>query len=155
MRVVQFVIPSSGRRVGFVDGHDVVDITSSDRSLSSVFDVFEVSQITGKSFDQTLGDIDLVNGADRLNYSDLLSAEVGGPSPYLVVPFDHPDDHRVVVSGTGLTHTGSMKSLKRFKDDANEVHEGNECGVALESYQDIQSGDQLEFFEVEEVERSL
>ena len=60
MRVVQFVIPSSGRRVGFVDGHDVVDITSSDRSLSSVFDVFEVSQITGKSFDQTLGDIDLV-----------------------------------------------------------------------------------------------
>ena len=52
MRVVQFVIPSSGRRVGFVDGDDIVDVTSSDRSLSSVFDVFEVSQITGNSFDQ-------------------------------------------------------------------------------------------------------
>ncbi len=54
-----------------------------------------------------------------------------------------------------VIHTGSMKSLKRFKDDANEVREGTECGVGLEGYQDIQSGDQLEFFEVEEVERSL
>ena len=54
-----------------------------------------------------------------------------------------------------VIHTGKLKSLKRFKEDANEVREGNECGVALESYQDIQSGDQLEFFEVEEIERSL
>ncbi|PPR68984.1 MAG: hypothetical protein CFH00_00446, partial [Alphaproteobacteria bacterium MarineAlpha1_Bin1] len=42
-----------------------------------------------------------------------------------------------------------------FKDDANEVREGNECGVSLDRHQDIQSGDQLEFFEVEEVQRSL
>ncbi|MDP6873858.1 MAG: translation initiation factor IF-2 [Alphaproteobacteria bacterium] len=54
-----------------------------------------------------------------------------------------------------VIHTGALKSLKRFKDDANEVREGNECGVALENYQDIQAGDQIEFFEVEEVERSL
>ena len=54
-----------------------------------------------------------------------------------------------------VIHTGGMKSLKRFKDDANEVREGNECGVSLDRYQDIQSGDQLEFFEVEEVQRSL
>ncbi|MBT3333906.1 MAG: translation initiation factor IF-2, partial [Rhodospirillaceae bacterium] len=54
-----------------------------------------------------------------------------------------------------VIHTGSLKSLKRFKDDANEVREGNECGVALENYQDIQAGDQIEFFEVEEVQRSL
>jgi len=54
-----------------------------------------------------------------------------------------------------VVHTGDLKSLKRFKDDANEVREGNECGVALENYQDMQAGDQLEFFEVEEIERSL
>ena len=54
-----------------------------------------------------------------------------------------------------VIHTGVMKSLKRFKDDASEVREGNECGVGLEGYQDIQSGDQLEFFEVEEIERTL
>ncbi len=54
-----------------------------------------------------------------------------------------------------VIHSGTMKSLKRFKDDASEVREGNECGIGLESYQDIQAGDRLEFFEVEELERSL
>lgn len=39
MRVVQFVIPSEGRRVGYVEGDNVVDVTSSDSSLTSVFDV--------------------------------------------------------------------------------------------------------------------
>lgn len=109
MRVVQFVIPSVGRRVGFVDGDDVVDVTSSSASLSSVFDVFEASQAAGKSFDETLGGA-ASEGSDRLNYADLLAAKVGGDSTYLIAPFDHPDEHRVIVSGTGLTHTGSMKS---------------------------------------------
>lgn len=54
-----------------------------------------------------------------------------------------------------VIHSGSLKSLKRFKDDASEVREGNECGVALENYQDIQAGDQIEFYEVEEIQRSL
>ncbi|MDE0593258.1 MAG: GguC family protein [Dehalococcoidia bacterium] len=109
MRVVQFVIPGAGRRVGFVDGDDVVDVTSSTTSLSSVFDVFELSQAVGKSFDETLTGA-AFEGSDRLNYAELLAAEVGGDSTYLIAPFDHPDDHRVIVSGTGLTHTGSMKS---------------------------------------------
>ncbi|MDP6709371.1 MAG: translation initiation factor IF-2, partial [Alphaproteobacteria bacterium] len=54
-----------------------------------------------------------------------------------------------------VIHDGALKSLKRFKDDVREVREGNECGIALESYQDVQSGDVLEFYEVEEIERSL
>ena len=54
-----------------------------------------------------------------------------------------------------VIHDGVLKSLKRFKDDANEVREGNECGIALENYQDIRQGDQLEFYEVEEVQRAL
>jgi hypothetical protein len=109
MRVVQFVIPDVGRRVGFVDGDHVVDVTSSTTSLSSVFDVFELSQAVGKSFDETLTGA-ASEGSDRLNYAELRGAEVGGDSTYLIAPFDHPDDHRVIVSGTGLTHTGSMKS---------------------------------------------
>ena len=60
-----------------------------------------------------------------------------------------------LVRGEEVIAEGKIDTLKRFKDDANEVHEGNECGVALESYQDIKSGDKLEFFEVEEVQRSL
>ena len=117
MRVVQFVIPSvthaDGRRVGYVDGDEVVDVTSADGSLTSVFAVFEASQAAGRSFDETLAGPGAASGDDaasRLDYPGLLGAEVGGSSPYLVAPFGHPDDHRVLVSGTGLTHTGSAKS---------------------------------------------
>ncbi|MEN9330575.1 MAG: hypothetical protein RLZZ484_1763, partial [Pseudomonadota bacterium] len=51
--------------------------------------------------------------------------------------------------------TGELDSLKRFKDDAKEVKEGFECGLNIKGYNDIVEGDQLEFFEIKEVARSL
>jgi translation initiation factor IF-2 len=45
--------------------------------------------------------------------------------------------------------------LKRFKDDVREVKAGFECGLSLKGYDDIKEGDQLEFFEVVEIARSL
>jgi len=51
--------------------------------------------------------------------------------------------------------TGELDSLKRFKDDAREVKEGFECGLNIKGYNDIAEGDQLEFFEIKEVARSL
>ena len=52
-------------------------------------------------------------------------------------------------------HTGELDSLKRFKDDAREVKEGFECGLSLKNYNDINEGDQLEVFEVQEIARAL
>ena len=46
-----------------------------------------------------------------------------------------------------------LASLRRFKDDVKEVHEGYECGVGIEHFNDIREGDVLEFFEMVEVER--
>jgi len=51
--------------------------------------------------------------------------------------------------------TGELESLKRFKDDAREVKESFECGLNIKNYNDIQEGDQLEFFEIKEVARTL
>lgn len=51
--------------------------------------------------------------------------------------------------------TGEMDSLKRFKDDVKEVKAGFECGLSLKNYNDIQEGDQLEIFEVQEIARTL
>jgi translation initiation factor IF-2 len=51
--------------------------------------------------------------------------------------------------------TGELESLKRFKDDAKEVKEGFECGLNLKGYNDIEEGDQLEFFEIKEIARTL
>ena len=54
-----------------------------------------------------------------------------------------------------VIYTGDIDSLKRLKDDVREVKEGFECGIKLKNYNDIAIGDQLEFFEVKEVARSL
>ena len=54
-----------------------------------------------------------------------------------------------------VIYTGELESLKRMKDDVREVKEGFECGIKLKNYNDIKEGDQLEFFELKEVARSL
>ena len=54
-----------------------------------------------------------------------------------------------------VIHDGALGSLRRFKDDAKEVREGFECGIGIESYNDIREGDVIEAYEVEEVARTL
>jgi translation initiation factor IF-2 len=54
-----------------------------------------------------------------------------------------------------VVFTGELDSLKRMKDDAREVKEGFECGLTIKNYNDITEGDQLEFFEIKEVARTL
>src|SRR3984957_20855746 len=54
-----------------------------------------------------------------------------------------------------VIHEGSLKTLKRFKDEVREVREGFECGMAFENYDNIQIGDTIEGFELEEVARVL
>ena len=53
-----------------------------------------------------------------------------------------------------VVYEGKVNSLKRFKDDVKEVATGYECGIGLENFYDIQEGDHLETFEIEEIERT-
>jgi translation initiation factor IF-2 len=52
-------------------------------------------------------------------------------------------------------HTGKISSLKRFKDDAKEVSEGFECGVGIDNFQNLQSGDILEVVDIIEIAKKL
>ncbi|MBT6021557.1 translation initiation factor IF-2 [Planktomarina temperata] len=54
-----------------------------------------------------------------------------------------------------VIHEGTLKTLKRFKDEVPEVQSGQECGMAFENYDDIRPNDVIEIFEREEVERKL
>ncbi len=54
-----------------------------------------------------------------------------------------------------VIHEGTLKTLKRFKDEVAEVQSGQECGMAFDNYDDIRPGDVIEIFEREEVERKL
>ena len=54
-----------------------------------------------------------------------------------------------------VIHEGTLKTLKRFKDEVSEVISGQECGMAFENYEDIREGDVIEIFEREEFTRTL
>ena len=54
-----------------------------------------------------------------------------------------------------VIHEGTLKTLKRHKDEVREVQHGFECGMAFENYDDIKVGDVIECFDVEEVQATL
>ncbi|MDP7664816.1 MAG: translation initiation factor IF-2 [Nitrospinota bacterium] len=54
-----------------------------------------------------------------------------------------------------VVYTGRVSSLRRFKEDVNEVQQGYECGIGIEKFQDIKEGDVIEPFVTEEVARTL
>ena len=54
-----------------------------------------------------------------------------------------------------VIHEGDLGQLKRFKEDAREVKEGLECGIAFANFQDIQVGDTIECFELQKISRAL
>lgn len=54
-----------------------------------------------------------------------------------------------------VIYEGELDSLRRFKDDVNEVKQGLECGICVKNYQDVREGDQIEVFENVEVKRTL
>jgi len=50
---------------------------------------------------------------------------------------------------------GELESLRRFKDDVQEVRQGMECGIGVKSYNDVKEGDQIEVFDVKEFARTI
>ena len=54
-----------------------------------------------------------------------------------------------------VIHEGKLDSLRRFKDEANEVKSGTECGIGIENYNDVKVGDKIEVFERTETARKI
>ncbi len=54
-----------------------------------------------------------------------------------------------------VIYEGELESLRRFKDDVNEVRQGFECGIGVRNYNDVREGDKIEVYDVKEVARSL
>jgi translation initiation factor IF-2 len=54
-----------------------------------------------------------------------------------------------------VIYEGELESLRRFKDDVNEVRNGTECGIGVRNYNDVREGDLIEVFDSREVAREL
>lgn len=74
---------------------------------------------------------------------------------YITSGFVTRSSHFRLLRDNVVIYTGEVESLRRIKDDVKEVREGYECGIKLRNYSDIREGDQLEFFEIKEIARTL
>jgi translation initiation factor IF-2 len=63
--------------------------------------------------------------------------------------------HARLIRNRATVHEGIISSLRRFKDDVREVASGTECGIGFENFQDVQAGDSIEVYELEQVLRRL
>ena len=93
-----------------IDGNEVRDLTSVRPGLVRVYQAFYAARYANEPLDTLLSKLANARGIATLSYEKLLEATPGGGRPFLHPPLDHEDTHRVLVTGTGLTHTGSMQS---------------------------------------------
>jgi hypothetical protein len=111
MRLVQMMDATRGRpgrRLGMVEGDTVHDLTAARPDWQRAVDLFRDAQRAGTTMD------DLVRGSNyreqgtALSYDTLLQRRPGEGPAWLLPPVDHPDPAHCLITGTGLTHLGSM-----------------------------------------------
>lgn len=110
MQLVQFVIPGRGRRVGIVRDDAVCDLTGVAGGATSVVELALAAFRKGRRLGLYVQELLSTAASETIAYEQLLATEPDGAAPWLLPPLDHPDPSRVLISGTGLTHLGSMKS---------------------------------------------
>lgn len=108
MRLIQFFIPSLGRRVGVVESGHAFDLTSIRPRWSSVYKVFMSAQRSNRPLMVHIERSNFRKEAKVIDYEKLLKLSPGDPEGWLLPPIDHPDPAHCMISGTGLTHIGSM-----------------------------------------------
>jgi hypothetical protein len=118
MQLIQFFLPGVGRRVGVIRETHVIDLTSSDLTCCSVYDLVRKSFASEQRLMEVVNRLLDVDSTNCLPYAPLLAAAPDGKQPHLLPPFDHPEPSRLLISGTGLTHLGSVQSR-------DQMHGGN------------------------------
>ncbi len=119
MRLIQFWLTGVGRRVGYVDGKNVIDLTSINEKWTMIYYLFFEARRNGKTISAYLRDFSLENG-DVLSYDQLWRAKPGDPNGWILPPLDHPDPAHCIISGTGLTHLGSAQQRNEMHATSNE-----------------------------------
>lgn len=122
MHLVQFFDPNSGRRVGVVRGDHVIDLTRAAEAPTSIVDLARQAFRKGVRLAALVEELVKAPRLDGHAYDSLLAAEPDGKVPWLLPPVDHTDPRRILISGTGLTHLGSVKSR-------DEMHGGKSAAV--------------------------
>ncbi|MEA3407216.1 MAG: AraD1 family protein [Chloroflexota bacterium] len=119
MRLVQFILPDRGRRVGLVEEDTVHDLTALREGWTLLYHVFREAQGAGRTVEKHIQALLQQNEAPRLPYEPLWDNRPGDDGGWLLPPLDHPDPTHCIIGGTGLTHTGSMTQRDAMHEDQN------------------------------------
>ncbi len=121
MRLIQFKRSNNYRGVGRIEDDRVYDLTSFNPGWDSVYNIFISARKDGKTIEQLIDSSDFRSKSDILSYSKLLMRLPEDPDGWIIPPVDHPDSAHCIITGTGLTHLGSMAQRHiMHKTDGNQ-----------------------------------
>ena len=122
VNIIQFVNSDGQQRVGIVNGNEAADLTAVVPEISGTVQLALSAIREGCSLTDKAAQ--LAQGAPCVDYAALWNATFGAESGYLLPPLTGPSNHQTFITGTGLTHTGSMESRdKMHADEAETVDE--------------------------------
>ena len=110
MRVIQFLSDQAEPHVGIRDGDQVLDLTAIEPTWNSTFQLFQQAYRAESTIPELLRSVTPKAPLCPFSYQELWEARPGTAQPCLLPPLTHEDPYRVWITGTGLTHTGSMQS---------------------------------------------
>jgi hypothetical protein len=119
MRLVQFFLPGNGRRIGQIEGKNILDLTSINAKWTHLYHLFYEANRNKKAIATYLDGFPLRNSV-TLPYEQLLETRPGDENGWILPPLDHPDPAHCMISGTGLTHLGSMEQRVKMHTLAKE-----------------------------------
>lgn len=108
MRLIQFQRSDNDRAVGLIENDLVYDITSFNKKWDSLYNIFWEARKRGITIEELISDSDFQSKSNTLNYDKLLKQFPKNPNEWIIPPVDHPDPAHCIITGTGLTHLGSM-----------------------------------------------
>jgi hypothetical protein len=115
MRLIQFELPPVViRRVGIVEDDIVFDLTSLNPLWDSVYRIFIDAKKADKSLENFIQASDYRKHCRTFDYVTLLKNRHGDKGGWLLPPIDHPDLAHCLITGTGLTHLGSMEQRNKM-----------------------------------------
>jgi hypothetical protein len=119
MKLIQLRLSKNKRMLGLLNNNKIINITEANKTIDSTYKLIEYTTKNKKNIEEVVSE--LSKNAPELSYSyDEILDKNTNETPQILVPIDHPDPYRLFISGTGLTHTGSVKSRDMMHNDDSE-----------------------------------
>ena len=120
MKLIQLSNSENSRIVGVLFENKIFNITEINKNLSSTFEIINYSLSSDLSLENIITNLLEKAPALKYSYDEIMHSNKTDNLPKILVPIDHPDPYKLFISGTGLTHTGSVKSRDMMHNE-NEL----------------------------------